>query len=226
MFVRRALALLLLAACDRVLGLAPLREDANVTADVPPDGPVTCLTVPVVADGFDSPPACGEWGNVALTGSMVVVGNSAMTVTPIPGAIGFGGCIAKVAVPLTETGVFVQVPVVGQGDAEYTELIARDGTYDATINVATGGSIAFSTLLENGFIQPYLPSQMQWWRIRTTREHDRIVGEYSANGADWMPLGEFVVTPPPEVTVTIGHGTSSAETVVYSSVFATLNICP
>jgi hypothetical protein len=226
--VRRLwLPVLVVAGCDRLLGLASVQRlpDAEPTPDVP-DGPTlrdaidaslqTCAQ-PVLVDDFTMTDPCKPWGAFSFAGS------GSASASEGSGTLEFdvqdntyASCDASPRIATPYGGLEVRVTQTPGGAMSSVSLIST--ALGATIYVYAGTL----TLALPGSGQPavasmqYDSTQMQFWRLVPDVANSAIAGDYSADGLTWMRLGEVPrPTNPLPNTIDVSlqaHAESSAGT--------------
>ena len=230
--LRAALLVCALSGCDlvfRVDHISPGETDAPM-ADISLDAFAVCAQ-PLLDDDFDNGVPCDPWGtiNSAAGGSVTEVGG-AIVVQPAANMVGSrGGCYPNGLVPFGAGGAIAEIShVIGGSDAEFTLL--SSGSLHLAIGVANNQIVFQNDIGTVQYGQPilYLASAMRWWRIRPMGA-STVVGEYSANGHDWNPLGE--VTTPVPATASFGflaglNNNRPAQAVPDKAVYERFVVCP
>jgi hypothetical protein len=227
--VKLAPALLVLASCDRVLGLATVRAIPDAPPpDAPPDAPP--CTMPLLHDSFDTAPPCNSWGR-ALTGGngSITVANGQLVIQPAPNTIDSQGFCDSTGAAIDFTnGLFVQVTTLPGGDEYmYVRLNWPDPTMSAQYISWNPTSIEFSHGSQKVDV-PFDPQATTWVRIRPLGDGTGSAVETSGDGLSWTMFA-FDPMPPPATLASlemIGGVFVDNDPNPLPILFDGLNVCP
>lgn len=180
---------------------------------------------------FDRSPTtddiCAPWG--ASYGNTIVSDEeSTLRFFPRDDMTNSGGCRANGPSPFDDRGVFIEVPTVETAASGRSSMLLEDGGY---LLMARGGTLFFKEEFSNDVygMEPYNANRMRWWRMRPERDANAgqgvVVGEYSANGFDWVELGRTDGPPPQSYELKIEVGVEAVEPMPGFGEFDNLNTC-
>ena len=167
-------ALVLVAGCDRVLGLDREAPDCGTG--------VTVLDL----DFEDDVEACEPWGYpFDDDGTTVTQRDGVLQVTPR--GTGAAGCVSKAMYRFPRGGLIGEIRDVVSTNGAYTSMNAG---YDDSIQMIDG-DLYYET--NNGATKyariPFVPAEMRWWKLH--EEGARRIASYSADGlANWVVIGD------------------------------------
>jgi hypothetical protein len=154
----------------------------------PEDG---CRDGQVLQSRFETS-ECEPWGQSYGNTDFENVGGR-LRLTPQSTGQSAGGCIADNPSELDDRGIFLEVPAIPASASGSLAILLDDGD---PLMVAYGGALTFR--LQNGPTygeKLYDAAAMRWWRMRPDRARNELVGEYSADGHDWIELGRSPELP-------------------------------
>jgi len=241
--LRLAVLGLLLTACGfRPAGSNPTGDDDQPMIDAPGSGSDAgttlgpCGKVGAIRDDFNDNLTANQWdvatpAQVSETGGELVVTpigvvGTATGVLPLPvmpAMAQYMGYVSKHTVDLT--GGAVTVEVTGMVDASSTAAVAEFGVVNTSkmyaLIVVGHGSISFDADdgQPNGTLSgttPYDPIADRWWRI--AHVGSTLVGEVSADGSAWTPIGMPMPQPAWLTRVDLALGGSSTDLTPHGSV--------
>lgn len=214
------LALIACTGCDVIFGLQRKPGDDAPDAGKPSDArdrdaaPSLC-DAPLLVDSFDDGlPACGGWGGPTEQGATLAESNGALVISVQPGTdFAFGGCTHHALTPFNAGGIELQVPAVVTLPDAYVVLhaYAVDASTQIDASIAYQGSQLSLFAGSERFpraMRAYDAGEMLWWRLRPAPDGKSVLGEYSADGETYTLLGAVAGTPPPEVKLNFGAGST------------------
>jgi hypothetical protein len=174
-----------------------------------------------VHDEFTAEPACGSWGTIAKRDAeLVVAGGQLSITTSVPG--GYGTCTAILPALVPESGIFIEVSAMMQGDAWFG---LKNGT-ESLLLFARDGELRLSTTSQTYGRKPWDAVLMRWWRLRPDVAADRFVAEYSRDGVVWELLAAGLPWALDQsVQLTLGAGIAD-QTTPQTTTFEGVNACP
>ncbi len=206
---------------QRSLGLISVLLGACLSKPDPPEATSdACLF-----DSFDSGiSACLPWGFQYGNAVSASIGGDLVIRPQASFGRNSGGCRMTGMSPLTDGGVFIEMSEVPSAASGQAKLIVSDDGRSPTISYS-GGFLQMETTAGVFVSMAYSAAAMRWWRLRADSARNKLVGEYSANGAAWNHLGE-INDPPPMLQVQIEAGVSSDETTPGAARIGQLHVCP
>lgn len=200
--------------------------DAMVDAMIDGPPPPMCISSGTM-DTFTGSTPCSPWATFDETRATVVQTGGKLRITPSQSSQGtHGGCFATGLSNVGPEGLFVAVEDALEGPTSYTamtayvafgtpaQIVVRNGTIQVT-NPNNGIALVAAV---------YNPVAMKWWRLRPVSTG--VAAEYSADALNWVSLATVLGTPPSQIRIDIGAGTTTQELAAGSAVFDNLNVCP
>jgi len=242
--MRWLVAVLALAACDRLLKLddphTPAGDASQPPADIGLDAQPACTTVDFADtfEGTDFP--CSTWGTVEGPTGWMVRANGQLAIQPTVGAAAFADCYTQL-VPFGVAGAYGHVPSVGLNSSYgVIELFTYSSPAEAmnadTTMSFTDSDVAIydQTTCNSGTCVPiksvsYVAADMQWFALVPVDGATALAAEYSRDGATWIEIGRRML-PPGETAsyaqVTIGGGGDGVTPNPTATRFDSINTCP
>ena len=197
---------------------------ADAMIDGPPPAP--CISSGTM-DMFSGTTPCAPWATFDETRATVAQIGGKLRITPSQSIQGtHGGCFATGLSNWGPEGLFVSVEDALEGVTSYTAMTAYVAFGTPAQIVVKNGTIQV-TNPNNGIAlvaSVYNPVAMKWWRLRPISTG--VMAEYSADALNWVSLATVTGTPPSQIRIDIGAGTTTQEVAAGAAVFDNLNVCP